>query len=299
MKHALLLVGIVLIVAAGLWKITLTPRFNIRFPDGWSWTLSTFGTNLYADESGQFSADKNFPTDDDISVSARTITVRHENTLAGIVSLDDHYLAKDPNTGSVTWDFTYHANVDPITGQYVDDKFRGDYYFFPRNVQMGTTYRIRNTSYPGLPVTFQKETTVNGLSTYEFAYVGEYDNTAAYPDQKLMDGQSIKCTNLDLHYWVEPLTGEVVKYTEHCNADAIIDVVSNKPLTYLSRWTGETKSDSIITRVNEVSAQRATYLWLTNYLPLLLGIAGIILVGVGVIRIRLKRAPVNQVTWTA
>jgi hypothetical protein len=280
MKQALVIVGIAIIAAAIGWKVAIAPRYEVRFPDTWKWTLTTFGTNLYADEQGKFPDSKKFPADDDVSVSDRTITVSR-GSAPDQVSLDDHYLAKDPNTGAVTWDFTYHAKVDPITGQYADATYKGDYYFFPRNVQKGETYRVRNTSYPGLPITFQQETTVNGLAVYEFAYMGDYDNSAAYPDTKLQPGQTIKCTNMDLRYWVEPLTGEVVKYSEHCNADAIVDSASGKAVSYLSRWSGETKSDSIIARVNEVSAQRTGYLLATSYGPLLLGVLGVVLAGAG------------------
>jgi hypothetical protein len=281
MKNALLLVGIIMIAAAAVWKIAAAPRFDVRFPDGWKWSLTTFGTNLYADEkTGQFPDSKKFPTDDDVNVSDRMITVSRQNTSSGLVRLDDHYLAKDPNTGAITWDFTYHADVDP------------------RNVQKGTTYRVRNTSYPGLPVTFQQETTVNGLAVYELAYVGDYNNAAAYPETKLAEGQTIKCTNFDLRYWVEPLTGEVVKYTEHCNADAVVDVASGKALNYLSRWSGETQSNSIIARVSEVSVQRNTYLWLTSYGPMLLGIFGVALLGAGALLMS-RRAPMNMVPQAA
>jgi len=282
MKKVLILVGIILIAAAGLWKVAVAPRFDVRYPDNWRWELSTFGTNLYADEkSGQFPDNKKFPADDDVNVSDRIITVSHENAPAGAIQLADHYLAKDPNTGAVTWDFTYQAVVDPVTGMYTTPEYKGDSYFFPRNVQKDATYRIRNTSYPALPVTFQKESTLQGLLTYEYAYIGDYDNKAAYPDYKLKDGQTIKCTNLELRYWVEPVTGEVVKYTEACNADAVVDIASGKTINYVSRWSGETKSDSVISRANEVSAQRTNYLLMTSYLPLLLGAAGVVLLGIG------------------
>ncbi len=298
MRRAFIVVGIVLIVAAGLWKVAVAPRFDVRFPDGWSWTLTTVGTNLYPDASGQFPATKQFMTDDDVSISDRTITVNHQNAPAGLVNVDDHYVAKDPNTGAVSWDFVYHASVDPTTGQYVDDKYKGNYYFFPRYVQKDVTYTLRNTSYPGLPVKFQQETTVNGLATYEFAYLGPFDNSASYPDQKLAAGQSIQCTNLELRYWVEPLTGEIVKYIERCNADAVLDTASGKVVSYLSRWSGEVKSDNIIARVNEVSAQRTNSLLMIQYIPLAAGAAGLVLVGLGVLLIARNRAPVTPALQT-
>jgi hypothetical protein len=285
MTKLLVGVGVVLIVVAGLWKVAVAPRFDVRFPDGWSWNMATFGTNLYADEkTGQFDDKKKFPEDDDVTVSDRVVTVSHEGVPAGSVRLDDHYLSKDPNSGTVTWDFTYHAMVDPVTGAYTANEYKDNYFLFPRNVQK-TTYKIRNTSYPGLPVAFKQETTFQGLLTYEFAYTGEYDNGSAYPDYKLQPGQSIRCTDIDLRYWVEPVTGEVVKYWERCLGDAAVESASGKVLSYISRWTGESKSDSIIALSAAISNQRTQYLWLTNYLPLLLVITGIVLTGVGLFRV--------------
>jgi hypothetical protein len=280
MKKVLIVIGIVLIAAAGVWKFAVSPRFDVRFPDGWIWSVTTFGTNLYADEAGQFPAEKKFPGDDDVSVSDRIITVSQDSAQSGSVRLDDHYLAKDPNTGAVTWDFTYQAQVDPVTGKHTTDTFKNDYFLFPRNVQK-TSYNVRNTSYPGLPVAFVQETTIEGLPTYEFAYVGDYDNAAAYPDTKLDSGQAIKCTRIDLRYWVEPLTGEVVKYSEACNADAVVDTASGNTLKYLSRWSGESQSNNVLARVNEVMGMRNTYLWQTSYLPLLLVVVGIALAAGG------------------
>src|SRR5690349_16348963 len=115
MKKLLIVLGIILIAAAGVWKVAIAPRFDVRYPDSWSWKLSTFGTNLYADEkTGQFAADKKFPTDDDVNISDRIITVSHDNVPAGAVQLNDHYTSKDPSTGATSWDFTYQATVDPV-----------------------------------------------------------------------------------------------------------------------------------------------------------------------------------------
>jgi hypothetical protein len=285
MRRLLLLAGLLLIVGAGLWKFAFAPRYEVRFPIGWRWSLSTVGTNLYADEkTGQFPENRKFPDDDDISVSDRVITAT-SNTAANAVNavnLDDHYTAKDPTTGAVTWDFTYQAVVDPVTGKYKEDQYKNDYFLFPRSVAK-TTYNIRNTSYPGLPVKFIQENVIEGLLTYEFAYTGSYNNRAAYPDQKLADGQDILCTALDLHYWVEPVTGEVVKYTEACNADAVVNAATSKPSNYISRWSGVVQSNDIASRVAEVTGLRNNLMLMTTYLPLILAVAGVILLIVGVI----------------
>jgi len=294
MKRVTAIIGLVLIVAAGIWKFAVAPRWDTRFPDGWTWQVTTFGTNLYADEkTGQFPADKKFPADDDINVSDRIITVSHDNVPAGAVQLNDHYLAKDPNTGAVTWDFTYQAVVNPVTGRYVNADFANDYFFFPRNVEK-STYQVRNTSYPGLPVAFQREAVIEGLTTYEFAYVGSYDNKSAYPDYKLTAAQGIKCGNIDLRYWVEPVTGEVVKYQELYSGDVVFDTATGKVSAYISRWSGETTSDSVIKTVAAVTTQKTVYFWMTRYLPLLLAVVGVVLIGLAVVRFPQRQAATLQ-----
>src|SRR3954467_14523157 len=140
MKAATIVIGLVMITAAGLWKFAVAPRWDVRFADDWTWQVTTFGTNLYADEkTGQFPAEKKFPADDDINVSDRIITVSRENVPAGSVQLNDHYLAKDPNTGTVTWDYTFQAVVNPVTGRYTSPEYSNDYFFFPRNAKSKTS----------------------------------------------------------------------------------------------------------------------------------------------------------------
>jgi hypothetical protein len=265
MKRLLMILGLVLIVGAGLWKFGLSSRWTQRYPSDWRWDANFIGTTLYADATGQYPADRVFPDGDDINQSSRVVTISSDKPAYSGVILDDHYTSRDVKTGAVTWDYIYKAEVDPVTGQHITPEYRGDNFLFPRNVQK-TTYKIRNTSYAGLPVAFQGESEVSGLNTYEFAYVGEMENSAAYPDTKLEPGQGIKCQNMELRYWVEPTTGEVVKYYEGCSGDVVYDAASGKVITNLSRWSGTTAGDDAIRRVDTVKSTLNTYNWTSTYI---------------------------------
>jgi len=295
MKKYLALLGVVLIVSSGIWTLSLGPRWTARFPDGWRWEANFLGTNLYPDPKTNQFPERKFPDDDDIGATERVVTVSAEKSPSGGVVLSDHYLSRDVNTGAVTWELTYKANIDPVTGLYLDKQYQGDYFIFPRNVEK-KTYKIRNTSYQGLPLDFKGESTIESLSAYEFVYIGTMDNAAAYPDTKLEAGQGIRCTNMELRYWVEPLTGEVLKYRERCNADEVYEVATGKALYPLSRWSGESTGDDVIRRLHSIQAQRTTYLWVSSYIPLLLMVIGLLLIGISAVVFLVNRRPLRQVT---
>src|SRR5258706_11177679 len=136
MKKSLLVTGIILVIAAGLWKVAVAPRFDVRLPDGWAWSASTLGTNIGADKAtGQFPASKKFPDDDPITAGERAFTITHENAPAGNVIINDHLIAKDPNTGTIRYESTKPIPADPNTGLNTAADFRDSYSVFPRNLQ--------------------------------------------------------------------------------------------------------------------------------------------------------------------
>ena len=277
-KLPLLILGIVLILAAGIWHLGLSERWEKRLPDGWVWEMNTLGTNRYPEENGEYPPDREFPADDDINLTERTIMVTDTSAPAGSVEISDHSFVRDAITSAVIWDYTATAVVDPHDARHTE--YPDDYFIFPRNVEK-TTYNIRNSSYKGLPVEYVGEEEIEGILTYHFAFHGEMDNTEGYPDQPLEANQKIHCADLYLEYWVEPRTGEVIKFKEGCAGDYVYDTQTGENLIALSRWSAESSPDDIIRRVNTVNAQRRTLLLTTSYIPLLLAAAGVVVLGVG------------------
>lgn len=274
MQKLLILLGILLVLAAGVWKFILADGFNQRFPDGWTWEINTLGTISYADEaSGQF-PEGSTPTDDPITLTERKITASSQGMPEGSVKLRDDFVTRDPATNTVVWEYTYETVVDAKTGKYVDEAYADDYFLFPTNVEK-EAYNIRNTSYQGIPAEFQGEEVVSDLTTYVFAYSQDLVNEAAYVGTvTLEEGQTIICYDFELRYWVEPKTGEVVKYREWCPGDYVVDAATGQKLYGLQRWSGETTGDDLILRVDKVKDAIGRYNLYQLYLPILLLVAG-------------------------
>jgi hypothetical protein len=272
MKRVGMILGLVLLIFAGLWYFVLRNNFNLRFPDGWEWTVNTLGLTSFADETTGTFPEGSSLADDPINNTERV--VKAEAIAGGLVQISDQYETRDPVTDVVTWEFTYEATVDAATGQYTEGEFAGDYYFLPRNVEPGT-YTIRNTTYQGIPVTFQTEEVVNGINTYLFAFQGDLDNAAAYSYIPLEEGQKIICFNFELNYWVEPTTGEILKYREWCEGDWVVNA-NGERLYAISRWGGETDSADLIRQAAVIQSALLTNQAVNLYIPLGSAILGLV-----------------------
>lgn len=279
MKRLLLVLGVAILAATALWKFGLSQTFTNRYQDQWEWAIATIGQTGYPDESGEYPEGTTL-ADDPINLTLREVSADSSDAPAGQVLISDHYESRDAVTEEVTWDFTSTALVDAATGKHVEGDFAGDYYFFPRNVDPSATYVISNSSYRSLPMTFQKEEVVGGVKTYLFAYHGDLDNTAANAEfVELAPNQVVTCFDFALEYWVEPVTGEIVKYREWCEGDWIVDQDTGERVATISRWGGETSGDDIIRQVTNVQNRRMTYLAASLYAPLVGLIVGAALIG--------------------
>lgn len=285
-KKILLTIGIVLIVAAGLWYFWLDQGWTQRIPNGWKWESSSVGTQAWADyETGEY------PAEDSINFYTRLIQVVSAAEQPGGVVLEDRYTAFEPETGEVTWEYIYSAPVDPKTGRHLQTEYAGDYFVFPRNVEK-KTYNMRFSSYDGLPFAFQGEEEIEGIPAYIFYYKGRGEYTEAYAGSEdyegvtVEPGQEIKCRDdqLTVKLWVEPVTGEILKFDEACpSGDSVYDIASGQELYPLSRWTGTSAGNDVIERANRVRRERMQILWSTRYIPLLLLVGGVIALGIGLV----------------
>ncbi len=281
MKRWMLVFGALLLVMTAVWKFGFSQRWSDRYSDGWTWEVNTLGQTGYPDEAtGQYPEGTTL-ADDPINLTARTVTADASAAPAGQVLISDHYETRDPVTDEVTWDYTSTATVDAATGQNVGGDGAGDYYFFPRNVAKNTTYVISNSSYVSLPVVFDHEENIGGVNTYLFTFHGDLDNTAANADWVTLEpGQVVTCFDFVLEYWVEPVTGEIVKYQEACEGDWVVST-SGERLSTVSRWGGEVSGDDLIRQVTRVQNIKMSYLWASLYGPLAAAALGIVLVVIG------------------
>jgi hypothetical protein len=289
MKRVLLVLGVLLVAAAGVWKFGLSQQWTNRFSDQWFWEVHTIGLTGYPDEAtGQF-AEGTTLADDPINVTIRTVTA-DANGAAGQMVINDHFETRDTATNEVTWDYTSTAVVDAETGRHIEGEAVSSYYFFPRGVDRNAIYVITNSSYHRLSMSFQREEEIAGINTYLFAYYGDLDNTAANAEWVTLEpGQEVVCFDFSLEYWVEPVTGEIVKYREWCEGDWVVDSATGERLYAVSRWGGETSGDDIIRQVTMVQSRRMVYLWASLYAPLGALAAGAVFVGAGVAPLAMRR----------
>jgi hypothetical protein len=278
MKRTLIVIGLLLLVAAGAWKFALSPRYEQRFPPGWSWEYNSLGYTAYADEAtGQFPEGTTL-ADSPINVTVRTINAAATDN-PGQVTITDRFESRNASTNIVEWEFTAEAVVDAATGQIADGELAGSYFFIPTNAQK-ITYTVSNVSYRNIPMAFQTEETILGVNTYKYAFYGDLDNKVSYTSYvEFADNEEVYCFDYQMEYWVEPITGEMVKYREWCEGDWVVDAATGDRLYALQRWGTESSGDDLIRSVSDVKSRLNTYRWMTQYIPMLLAVAGVIALG--------------------
>lgn len=279
--------GLALLGLAAMTHLVLSERWAQRLPAGWSWKAEFVGRSSYPDtKTGQF------PPQDALNQYVREFRVLDETRRPGRVRVHDRYTVIQMDNGKVIWEYLYEAEVDPHSGKHLEAEHANDYALFPRYVQK-TTYSIRSNYLKGVPLRFEREERIDGLATYLFSYHGpaeyteSYAGTPDYPGVKVEPGQEIRAGDdrLDLRFWVEPVTGEIVKLEEAAPAgDWVYEVSTGKQLGPVFRWAGSTAGDDVIHRVSTIKTQRAWVLWTTRYGPGLLALAGVVSVAAGLFR---------------
>lgn len=290
---AALLAGVLLLAAAGFWKFGLASHWTQRLPAGWSWEANYIGISTYPD-----SVTGEFPTADTPGVYQRSIRI------AGGDEVEDAYTTRDIATGQVTWEYITRSKVDRATGKHLAPEARGAYLVFPRHVKR-ETYTIRSNYIEGLPFSYQGETEVEGIRTYRFAYRGageyteSYQGSAEYPGIEVAPGHEIRCSEdqLSITFWVEPLTGEILKSEEACESgDYIYEIATGKKGAAVLRWSGATAGDDVLIRADKVRSDRTRILWYGTYIPVLAALSGVILLAAagavaGSRKFRARRGP--------
>jgi hypothetical protein len=293
MKEKLSLVlGLFLLGAAGLWQMVLSPHWTQRLPPGWRWQANYLGSLAFPDpKTGQF------PPRDTLNIYDREITIIDESQRPKAVFLEDRFTIYELKTRKVTWEYIVHFRVDPQTGAHLDLESRGDVAVFPRYTEK-TTYPIRFNYIKGLPLQYEGEEQIEGLTTFLFAYRGRaeytesYLGSPSYPGVPVKPGQEIKCADdqFSVKFWVEPVTGEIVQSEEDGSAgDYIYDVATGQQLAPVCRWEGFTQGDDVANRAQRIRQQRTVQLWTRYYLGLLLLGSGTICLLFGAARRLLPR----------
>jgi hypothetical protein len=285
-SRAAFAVGVTLVGVAAAWQFAFARRWTQRIPPGWSSAVHYIGTATPADpRTGQL------PPGGALEFYERGQRVTSDAGRPHWVEIEERYTVRDARSGRAVFDYTIRDTVNPQTGAHVDARHRGDVALFPRDAQP-RTYRLRSNYVNGIPLTFEREETLEGLPTYLFAYRGRLEQTAVYANStgdlggfKVARGQEVHCFDDQFYYriWVEPATGEQVKLEEGCpSGDYVFDLASGRPVMALARWTGVTAGDDLTQRIEEIRRSRWHYLWASRYLGLTLAASGIALILLGV-----------------
>jgi hypothetical protein len=259
----------VLMVVAAVWVAVVSPRYQARFPDGWSWQFDAQGYTVYPSD-GDFPPP---PYNNDLNI--RNITIESKNA-DGSITFYDRYQTFDPITNNELWDLEYRTTVDPMTGRLFPP-YENDYFFLPRNPER-ITYTIRNSAYESIPMTFVEQVEVAGINTYLYQFKGTWNNTILYPDYELQEGQTIVCFDFELSYWVEPNTGDPIKLLEDCPGDWVVNESTQAKILPISKWRTETSNTDPVRQVETVTARLNQERLLSVFVPLGLGGLGGILV---------------------
>lgn len=285
--RAPLLAGLVLVVAGLVAYGAARYYWRERIPPGWTWTSTFVGIATPAGPDGQF------PERDTTAIYERRFEVAEENRRPDRVLVTDSYLNRDPRTGRVIYDYTVRFSVDPRTGRH-RPPHANDYLVFPRDTQR-RTYSMRTTYLKGIPLTFSGEDEVEGVDVYRFHYAGPmeytdfYRGTADVPGMAIPPDQEVRCLDdrYELTYWVEPVTGEVVRMAEACHsADVLVDRATRAFRGNVLRWSAESSGNDMVRRVDQVWKQRMLMRASLRYVPLALLLCGTALAALGLRRLR-------------
>jgi hypothetical protein len=271
-KHPakLLVAGSLLLVLAAVWKWALAPYWTQRLPAGWAWQADYIGISATPDP-----ATGRFPPEDQAATYQRATRLVPNTAQRHRVRVQDTFIIHDLNTGKITWEYITEATVDPATGAHLEPGLAGEVVVFPRQAEK-KTYRLRTNYLKGVPLDYQGEDDIGGLTAYRYAYQGRgeytesYLGTAQYPGVRIATGQEVKCAEdrFTFTVWVEPLTGEILKIDESCRSgDYLYEIASGQPLGAVLRWGGTTAGDDVLIRCDQVRADRRRLLWFDRYLP--------------------------------
>jgi hypothetical protein len=270
-------IGALLCVAAVVWHFAVSPVWQERLPPDWTWRSSFIGTSTFADTDG------NYPAGDPSIEYERTFRIVEEENGSRAVGLEDLYTNRDAKTGEVVWQSRTLTLADPRTGAYLGTGQGDRIAVFPRHTEK-RSYRLSLGYLKDIPMSFLREEEVAGLSTYFFRYAGRMEFTNAYVGTedyegiKVEPGQEIKCNDDQFVFsvWVEPTTGEIVKWQESCYAgDAVYDIATGRKLAEVARWGGVSRGEDSVSRALSLRWQRLALLAMTRYLPGLLLLLGV------------------------
>ena len=272
-----LVIGVTLIVSAGLVWWAGIAWWQTRIPKDWHFKAEYLGNVAWADAAGKL------PTKRSINkyVRERTVLEWHPDR----VLIKERYSTYNINTGKIDYEVIPQFELDPKTGKHlrysINPEMSGAYYLFPRDTAK-QEYLIADYTQVVFPVRFIRETVIDDLTIYLFQYKGKLDLTAAYmgssdyPGTIPPAGQRIISPNMLIQYWVEPISGHIVKMVEESPGDYFVDEKTGKQVAVLAVWAAQTTDSNtqyFIQKTKRELEIRGFVLWWIPGALLILGLA--------------------------
>lgn len=283
------ILAIIATIMIPIWLFVILPQILWRIPPDWYKEVTCIGyTNNPDPKTNQWTTEE-------------TMVYEHERKIIrrdgskGVI--EDRYIIYDPLTGKVTWEYAPRFNVDLRTGVILDGKgARGSYFSFPLHTAK-KPYKLTREYYKELPFNFIREEYVEDLKCYlfEFKGVAEYTDcyagTENYPGVAPPAGQEIRSSDsLIVRYWVEPVSGRIVKLEEDCpEGDWMVDIKTGKQLTPVLIWGRKTSGDTVSQQVNTARIRKDEIIFKERIIPAGLAALAVIFGITGLVRRRRPR----------
>lgn len=298
LKKIILPLGILLLIGSAAWYFLVTPKTEDRFDEDWTWNYDIDGSYAEFPEGTDETIYETPISDYDIeSASVYKVSINKDRSSDERFVIESYYADIDAITEEEVYSYTTEYLVDPANGKYLDEELSEYYYMFPRNLEK-KAYPLYDDYYGVTIFEYVSEETIGGLKVYKFRHSDEkLDETETYieteylaPDTEL----GVACQDVELYYWVEPTTGDILKLEENCPREYYFNLATGEDAGPYGRWYYESSGDDLQKRSEEIKSELNSYRWQTLYAPLLLLGSGLILLIGGLLAGRMASQEITK-----
>lgn len=261
------ILAIITTIMIPVWLFVILPQILWCIQPDWQKKVTCIGyTNNPDPKTSQWAGEETMVYESEEKII-------HRDGSKGVI--EDRYIIYNPLTGKIAWEYVPKFNVDLRTGIILDGEVaRGSYFSFPLHTAK-KSYKLTKEYYKNLPFSFIREEDVEDLKCYlfEFKGVAEYTDcyagTENYPGVAPLAGQEIRSSaSFIVRYWVEPVSGRIVKLEEDCpEGDWMVDIKTRKQLTPVLIWGRKTTGDTVSQQVNTARIRKKEIIFKERVIP--------------------------------
>lgn len=264
-KKILRIVAIILIIFIPIHLLFLVPELE-RMPSDFSYKADIFSLdNFYDEERQSFQGEQ-------ISYTKFSYdTVRVED---GILIVKNIFDVRTPSANPI-FGVERSYGIDPRTGAHVPgygDKDRQGYLFAPRNLnKQPYTYWHINYDSPAHLV-FKGEEELFGLIVYRYETYYHADQTANLGHLPGVPEERGVNLDINLHVWVEPETGRLIKYEDNTIA-YYYNITTGERIHPWNKFNNVYRDSSVVEQVTIAKAEKQNIFLIERATPLVFLIA--------------------------